>query len=66
MQRLARCRECGADRRLDSGPCPLCGAHEEREDTTRPEPVSIDAYQARVRRLRAELERLRGGHPKAG
>jgi hypothetical protein len=52
-----RCRECGAQLRLGSAPCPLCGAEPNTEQST----GSIDAsdYQADVRLLREELKKLR-------
>lgn len=54
-----RCSECGAELRLGPARCPLCGA--EPSDSTapdKPEP-SVDTYQSDVRKLRAQLKRLR-------
>jgi predicted amidophosphoribosyltransferase len=58
-----RCNGCGAE--LEVGPecCPLCGA-EPRIVARKPRPrerapVAVDDYQASVRKLRAQLRRLR-------
>jgi predicted amidophosphoribosyltransferase len=65
-----RCSECGAQLRLRSTLCPLCGAEEGGDATTakrkqaskkRPgaKVVTVEDYQADMRRLRDELKRLR-------
>ena len=75
-----RCRECGAQLRLRSTLCPLCGTGDETDgrvpakgrpsatasrplgdhtDDARAEVVTVDDYQADMRRLREELKRLR-------
>jgi predicted amidophosphoribosyltransferase len=68
-----RCRECGAQLRQRSNSCPLCGADEKPADAKpkpdqaqtppRPKPVpavvSVDDYHSDLRKLRAELRRLR-------
>jgi hypothetical protein len=57
--RAQRCTECGADLRLEASPCPLCGA-EPREHTQEEQTVTdVESYQSSVRRLRAQLRRLR-------
>jgi predicted amidophosphoribosyltransferase len=61
-----RCSECGAQLRLRSTLCPLCGAEEaaaKRPAKDEPGPdamvVTVDDYQSDIRRLRDELRRLR-------
>ena len=54
-----RCSECGAE--LDLGParCPLCGAEPPGATTATKSEASVDTYQSDVRKLRAQLKRLR-------
>jgi predicted amidophosphoribosyltransferase len=60
-----RCKGCGAELEIGPEHCPLCGA--EPRTTIRPagarprsrEPVAVDDYQASIRKLRAQLRRLR-------
>ena len=60
-----RCRECGAQLRLRSTSCPLCGGEEKKdaEASARAKPkaevVNVDDYQSDLRKLREELRRLR-------
>ena len=61
-----RCRGCGAQLRLRSTLCPLCGTSEEDaankfEEADWPDAmvVKTEDYQADMRRLRDELRRLR-------
>ena len=61
-----RCSECGAQLRLRSTLCPLCGAEEagtKKRGKDEPGPdamvVTVDDYQADIRKLREELRRLR-------
>jgi predicted amidophosphoribosyltransferase len=59
-----RCRECGAQLRLRSTSCPLCGSEEENSGSSRPPKkkpsvASVDDYQSDIRKLREELRRLR-------
>ena len=65
-----RCSECGAQLRLRSTLCPLCGAEEagaakpgKAKPGNEPGPdamvVTADDYQADIRKLREELRRLR-------
>ena len=56
-----RCKECGAELKLRSTLCPLCGSGEDAAET-RPAPVTpldVDTYQKDLRKLRAELKKLR-------
>ena len=62
------CAGCGAELRLRSAPCPLCGTD---PDTAKPadwsksrkpretEPREVASYQSDLRKLRDELKRLR-------
>jgi predicted amidophosphoribosyltransferase len=66
MARPKRCAECGAELRLRSAPCPLCGTDPEKPQepaTTRPEPraqvADVANYQKDMRKLREELKKLR-------
>ena len=58
-----RCAECGAELRLRSAPCPLCGTDPEEVEATKtkkPDPVTdVAGYQKDLRKLREELKRLR-------
>ena len=62
-----KCAECGAELRLRSAPCPLCGSDPTAEPaqpdwSARKEadsPREIDSYQSDLRKLREELKRLR-------
>lgn len=60
-----RCAECGAELRLCSAPCPLCGqepeaAKEKPNGDKVVEPVAdVAGYQKDLRKLREELKRLR-------
>ena len=66
---VKKCTECGAELRLRSAPCPLCGAEphvaapskkSEDHEWSAPEPVAdVASYQADIRKLREELKRLR-------
>ncbi len=66
MARPKPCSECGAELSDRSAPCPLCGfeATAEKVSTKAPQkapvpPADTDRYQRDLRRLRAELQRLR-------
>lgn len=52
-----RCRQCGAELRLGPTACPLCGANLDAPAPTKPSEIA--GYQADLRKLRAELKRLR-------
>ena len=58
-----RCAECGAELKARSALCPLCGSGGEADDEwTAPAPVTpldVDTYQKDLRKLRAELKKLR-------
>ena len=59
-----RCSECGAELRLRSASCPLCGTEPgaEHKPTHAPaEPIDKDSYQSDLRALREQLRRLRDG-----
>ena len=66
MARPKPCSECGAELSDRSAPCPLCGfeaqaapsATETAKKAPTP-PADTDRYQRDLRRLRAELQRLR-------
>ena len=63
------CAECGAELRLRSAPCPLCGTDPEAEPSkpdwstarrkTTTAPREVASYQSDLRKLREELKRLR-------
>lgn len=53
------CSECGAELELGPARCPLCGT-EPAEPTPAAKPrTSVDNYQSDIRKLRAQLKRLR-------
>jgi hypothetical protein len=59
-----RCKDCGAQLRLRSTSCPLCGGTDEPDAPkasakTETSVVSVDDYQSDIRKLREELRRLR-------
>jgi predicted amidophosphoribosyltransferase len=65
-----RCKGCGAELKPGADACPLCGTESGRavvrerapglERFKTPDaPVSVDDYQADVRKLREQLRRLR-------
>ncbi len=65
---VKECAECGAELRLRSAPCPLCGtdpnAESKKPDWSPPRakaqsPREVDSYQSDLRKLREELKRLR-------
>ena len=59
-----RCSECGAELRLSSASCPLCGTEPgaEKRPTHAPvKPIDKDSYQSDLRALREQLRRLRDG-----
>ncbi|MDQ4144551.1 MAG: hypothetical protein M3198_12565 [Actinomycetota bacterium] len=63
---VKECTECGAELRLRSAPCPLCGTDPETASKSlswaapKKEPVrNVDGYQSDLRKLREELKRLR-------
>ena len=61
------CAECGAELRLRSAPCPLCGTDPEAKPKSAtwaaPKKVAavedVDDYQSHLRKLREELRQLR-------
>ncbi|MFN2390245.1 MAG: hypothetical protein ABR575_11665 [Actinomycetota bacterium] len=53
-----RCGECGAELRLGPAACPLCGSAVGVAAAV-PAPDDVEDYHSRVRRLRAELQKLR-------
>ncbi len=66
MARPKPCSECGAELTDRSAPCPLCGFEAQADGTASeiprkapPPPADTDRYQRDLRRLRAELQRLR-------
>ena len=62
MAKAKRCAECGAELRLRSAPCPLCGTDPEQaeEAKIKHEPLAdVANYQKDLRKLREELKRLR-------
>ena len=63
MAKAKRCAECGAELRLRSAPCPLCGTDPEAAEGPVVKPVEIVAdvanYQKDLRKLRDELKKLR-------
>ncbi|MBA2725881.1 MAG: hypothetical protein H0U53_07825 [Actinobacteria bacterium] len=54
------CQECGAQLRLGTDSCPLCGAELKVKPREKAEPQAPDEYHDNVRQLREELKRLRG------
>lgn len=58
-----RCAECGAELRLRSAPCPLCGTDPAAVEEPAAKSVEIVAdvanYQKDLRKLRDELKKLR-------
>jgi predicted amidophosphoribosyltransferase len=56
-----RCSGCGAELEVGPDQCPLCGAEPRiAARKVRPrERVTVDDYQASIRKLRAQLRRLR-------
>jgi len=70
MPKSKSCSECGAE--LTAGPalCPLCGTSSNLEKTwgdekRKPADTGLDDYQSDVRKLRAQLKRLRGDDAEA-
>ena len=63
MAKAKRCAECGAELRLRSAPCPLCGADPEAVTDPVAQPVEVVPdvanYQKDLRKLRDELKKLR-------
>jgi hypothetical protein len=53
-----RCTECGAELRLETERCPLCGMDHGERQHARAEP-EVESYQSNVRRLREQLRQLR-------
>jgi predicted RNA-binding Zn-ribbon protein involved in translation (DUF1610 family) len=53
-----RCTECGAELRLETARCPLCGTDPAERQDARAEP-DVESYQSSVRRLREQLRQLR-------
>ena len=55
-----RCSGCGAHLESDSDSCPLCGAEPRTKGPAKSsKPVNVDDYQSDVRKLRAQLKKLR-------
>ncbi len=61
------CQECGAQLRLGTDSCPLCGNDLKRKtrEKAEPAPVAPEEYHDNVRQLREELKRLRGDDAEA-
>ena len=59
MGRSYRCMGCGAETPSRSTPCKLCGCKRFASGSAAGPSVSVDLYQNDVRRLRAQLRRLR-------
>ena len=56
--KIQRCAACGAELRLRPTRCPLCGA-EPSAPARPPKKRSTESYQSDVRKLRAQLKKLR-------
>jgi hypothetical protein len=54
-----RCAECGAELRLRSASCPLCGAVVATKQTRPPQPSEVENYQSGLRELKEQLRKLR-------
>ena len=54
-----RCGECGAQLRLGSASCPLCGAVAATKQARAPQPSEVESYQSGLRELREQLRKLR-------
>ncbi len=70
MPKSKSCSECGAELVAGPGLCPLCGTTSHLEKTwgdekKKPPDGGLDDYQSAVRRLRAQLKRLRGDDAEA-
>jgi hypothetical protein len=56
-----RCGGCGAELKLRSEPCPLCGCSSVALRERAPRPLDVGRYQSDVRELREQLRKLREG-----
>jgi predicted amidophosphoribosyltransferase len=53
-----RCTECGAELRLETARCPLCGTDPAERHQARAV-ADVESYQSNVRSLREQLRQLR-------
>ena len=60
-----RCGCCGAELWRGVAECPLCGNDPEHEESWSPSGDEVGVYQSNVRKLKAELLRLRKGDAEA-